>query len=239
MAAQEQLISGVDFDVGRGFGLASEDHSSLFVSRLQSVFDGHGYLAGKQLHPTSSAGTDAAGVVVAFIALIWWSWRRDRIAAFGLLWFAIGLLPTLDIVPVAVPILERTTEPYRRALWRLDAVDFDPSLEPRAAQFRLDLRAMAAALKARVAWLSRHPAAAEALVTAPTRAAVWSLDGKHVCLVGHAPTLAERVRRLLGVEAPETFKMPKGGLACLETENRRTAALKFFITPKVLGVRED
>jgi len=64
-------------------------------------------------------------------------------------------------------------------------------------------------------------------------------EAKHVCLVGHAPTLAERVRRLLGVEAPETFKMPKGGLACLETENRRTAALKFFITPKVLGVRED
>jgi phosphohistidine phosphatase len=64
-------------------------------------------------------------------------------------------------------------------------------------------------------------------------------EAKHVCLIGHAPTLAERVRRLLGVEAPETFKMPKGGLACLETENRRTAALKFFITPKVLGVRED
>jgi len=64
-------------------------------------------------------------------------------------------------------------------------------------------------------------------------------EAKHVCLVGHAPTLAERVRRLLGVEAPETFKMPKAGLACLETENRRTAALKFFITPKVLGVRED
>jgi len=64
-------------------------------------------------------------------------------------------------------------------------------------------------------------------------------EAKHVCLIGHAPTLAERVRRLLGLETPETFKMPKGGLACLETENRRAAALKFFITPKVLGVRED
>jgi phosphohistidine phosphatase len=64
-------------------------------------------------------------------------------------------------------------------------------------------------------------------------------EAKHVCLIGHAPTLAERVRHLLGVETPETFKMPKCGIACLETENRRTAALKFFITPKVLGVRDD
>ena len=48
----------------------------------------------------------AAGVVIAFTLLVWWSWRRDRIAAFGLLWFVVGLLPTLDIVPVAVPILE-------------------------------------------------------------------------------------------------------------------------------------
>ncbi len=46
------------------------------------------------------------GVLAAFILLVLWSWRRDRVAAFGLAWFAIGLLPTLDIVPVAVPILE-------------------------------------------------------------------------------------------------------------------------------------
>jgi competence protein ComEC len=82
----------------------------------------------------------------------------------------------LLIAGLAVPILERTTEPYRRALWRLDAVDLDPSLEPRAAQFRLDLRAMAGAMKGRVAWLGRHPAAAEALVTAPARAAVWTAN---------------------------------------------------------------
>ena len=90
--------------------------------------------------------------------------------------FDLSFSAALLIAGLAVPILERTTEPYRRALWRLDAVDLDPSLEPRAAQFRLDLRAMAGALKARVAWLSRHPAAAEALVTAPTRAAVWTVN---------------------------------------------------------------
>src|SRR5213592_2478495 len=62
-------------------------------------------------------------------------------------------------------------------------------------------------------------------------------DAKHVCLVGHAPSLADRVRQLLGIKATDALKLPKGALACLETENRRTAALKFLVTPKLLGVR--
>src|SRR5262245_31711970 len=62
---------------------------------------------------------------------------------------------------------------------------------------------------------------------------------KHVCLVGHAPTLAQRVSQLLGITARDALKLPKGGLACLETDNRRTGTLKFFVTPKLLGVRAD
>jgi phosphohistidine phosphatase len=64
-------------------------------------------------------------------------------------------------------------------------------------------------------------------------------DAKHVCLVGHAPSLAQWVRQLLGITGTEALKLPKGALACLETENRRTASLKFFVTPKLLGVRDD
>jgi tetratricopeptide (TPR) repeat protein len=45
-------------------------------------------------------------VVAGLPALLWWTWRRDRLACFGLLWFVVGLLPTLDIIPVPVPILE-------------------------------------------------------------------------------------------------------------------------------------
>ena len=62
-------------------------------------------------------------------------------------------------------------------------------------------------------------------------------EAKHVCLIGHAPSLAQRVRQLLGITATDALKLPKGALACLETENRRTAALKFLVTPKLLGVR--
>jgi len=61
-------------------------------------------------------------------------------------------------------------------------------------------------------------------------------DAKHVCLVGHAPSLAQRVRQLLGITVADAIKLPKGGLACLETEDRRGAALKFLLTPKLLGV---
>ena len=39
-------------------------------------------------------------------AAIWVSWRRDPVICFGLLWFAVGLLPVLNIFPLAVPVLE-------------------------------------------------------------------------------------------------------------------------------------
>ncbi len=60
-------------------------------------------------------------------------------------------------------------------------------------------------------------------------------DLEHVLLVGHAPTLAERVRALLGMEEEGTLTMPKGAVACVETEDQRTGALKFLVTPKLLG----
>lgn len=43
---------------------------------------------------------------VAFVAFIWFSWKRDKIIGIGLLWIAIGLMPVLGIVPVPIPILE-------------------------------------------------------------------------------------------------------------------------------------
>lgn len=61
-------------------------------------------------------------------------------------------------------------------------------------------------------------------------------ESRHILLVGHAPTLAERVRRLLGISLSEALELPKAGLACLATEDRRTATLKFLLTPKLLGI---
>lgn len=61
-------------------------------------------------------------------------------------------------------------------------------------------------------------------------------DAEHVLLVGHAPTLPERVRALLGITDPDALTLPKGALVCLQSEDRRTATLKLYITPKLLGV---
>ena len=61
-------------------------------------------------------------------------------------------------------------------------------------------------------------------------------EARHVLLVGHAPSLAEHVRGLLSIGDPEALELSKGGLACLATEDGRTAVLKFLVTPKLLGI---
>jgi len=64
-------------------------------------------------------------------------------------------------------------------------------------------------------------------------------NAKRVLFVGHAPSLAERVQQLIGITGSGTLDFPKAGLVCLETEDCRAGKLKFFITPKLLGVRAD
>jgi phosphohistidine phosphatase len=58
-----------------------------------------------------------------------------------------------------------------------------------------------------------------------------------VLLVGHAPSLPDRVCALLGVPSSPAFNLSKGGLACLDTEDRRSATLKLFVSPKGLGLK--
>jgi len=66
------------------------------------------------------------------------------------------------------------------------------------------------------------------------------LDGlqkaDRVLLVGHAPTMDERICHLLGVNRGDRLRLPKGALVCLETDDCRAASLKFFVTPKLLGI---
>jgi len=62
---------------------------------------------------------------------------------------------------------------------------------------------------------------------------------KHILLAGHAPSLAERVRALLSLSNAEALKLPKAGLACVETEDCQTCVLKFLVTPRILGLRSD
>jgi len=90
--------------------------------------------------------------------------------------FELSFAAALLIAGLAVPVLERTTELYRRALWQLDAVDLDPSLDPRQAQFRLDLRAMIQFLRRRWPFFESHPLVARQLVTVVPRFALWAAN---------------------------------------------------------------
>jgi len=57
----------------------------------------------------------------------------------------------------------------------------------------------------------------------------------HILLVGHAPTLAERVQHLLGFESSGVLTLPKAGMACLETFDCEHAQLVFFVSPDLIG----
>ena len=90
--------------------------------------------------------------------------------------FQLSFSAALLIVGVAVPILERTTEPYRRALRRLDDVLLDDYFSPRLAQTRLDLRAVVHALRRRMAIFDRFPALSRNMIIAPLRLMVWAAN---------------------------------------------------------------
>ena len=87
--------------------------------------------------------------------------------------FQLSFAAALVIVGVAVPLLERTTEPYRRALWRLDDVLLDDYFSPRIAQARLDVRALIYSLRRRAAFFDRYPTLSRNLVVAPLKLLVW------------------------------------------------------------------
>ena len=90
--------------------------------------------------------------------------------------FQLSFSAALLIVGLAVPILERTTEPYRRALRDPGERTLDAALAPRQAQFRLDLRSLITALRKRSHFLDQHDGLASALVTGPTRLLLWTVN---------------------------------------------------------------
>ena len=50
--------------------------------------------------------TLAALGAVSIVPGLLYAWKRDRVVFFGLSWFLLGLLPALNLIPVAVPLLE-------------------------------------------------------------------------------------------------------------------------------------
>jgi competence protein ComEC len=111
--------------------------------------------------------------------------------------FQLSFLAAAMIAGVALPCIERTSGPYRRALEHLGDETRDLSHPPRAAQFRLDLRALAE-------WLAgRLPARASRMATATLCGAMrGSLRAWELMLVscivqfGMFPAMAELFHRV-------------------------------------------
>jgi competence protein ComEC len=60
--------------------------------------------------------------------------------------FQMTFLCVLIVAAIGLPLLERTSQPYRRALEHWNADDYGANLPPRVAQFRVDLRLIAGRL---------------------------------------------------------------------------------------------
>ncbi len=88
--------------------------------------------------------------------------------------FQLSFAAALLIVGLAGPILERTTEPFRRGLRSLYDTVLDSRVEPRVAQFRMDVRSLVSYLVRRIRLFHRYPSLAERAVTSPLRLILWT-----------------------------------------------------------------
>lgn len=78
-----------------------------------------------------------------FAALVVLVWSPQALFEAG---FQLTFLALLAISGIALPVLRRTSQPYRIALRHFESTSYDLTLEPRFAQLRLDLRLIAGRL---------------------------------------------------------------------------------------------
>ena len=131
-------------------------------------------------------------VAVAALAIL--AWRPSSLGdpSFQLSFLAVGAIAALG-----APWIEHSSAPYRRALKHLGDITRDPAHSPRAAQFRLDARAVVRWMQARLPQrLTTH---ASAGVTVPCRLALrlWEIClVSFVLQVGMLPLLASNFHRV-------------------------------------------
>ena len=126
------------------------------------------YLVGRLLLRQHSL-LNAIGIAGLALMLIRPSWLFET-------GFQLSFAAVLLIAGLVVPLLQATTEPYRRGLNQLENVELDGRLAPRVAQLRLDLRAA-------VGWLGRQLGGplqslqvAQSILLWPLRGGFWVVN---------------------------------------------------------------
>jgi competence protein ComEC len=126
------------------------------------------YLLGRLLYRGHSA-LNTIGLAALILLLSRPAWLLES-------GFQLSFAAALLIAGLAAPILERTTEPYRRALRKLDETTLDERLAPKQAQIRLDLRALITRSRERFRFLDQHGLLASVAVTGPARLLLWTAN---------------------------------------------------------------
>lgn len=133
--------------------------------------------------------------------------------------FQLTFVSVVIIGGIGLPLLERTSEPYRRGLRNLNSAGYDIALPPRVAQFRLDMRMIADRLAPFLG--PRIPLAAIASVCAASLAAFEVLTISALMQVGlvlpmawyfHRVTIMGLPANLLSIPLTELL-MPAAVLA--------------------------
>ncbi len=87
--------------------------------------------------------------------------------------FQLSFLAAAAIAVFAVPVMERVTEPLRAAVKRFDQIHYDPQVEPKAAQWRVELRLLAETIRS---WTGLPVRYAQYIVSTGTRVATFVLE---------------------------------------------------------------
>ncbi len=91
--------------------------------------------------------------------------------------FQLTFLAVAAIAGMGVPLLERTSAPYRSALRYLDSIPYDQTVAPKVAQFRLDVRLIAERVGRLLPALGSRGRSPEDAELAATRRARGALAG--------------------------------------------------------------
>lgn len=129
----------------------------------------------------------AAGFTFFFASAIFFRKTRllNVLAAIGILYlaldpdqlfdpaFQLSFLSAAAIAAFAIPVMERFTDPLRASVKRFDQVGYDPLVEPRAAQWRVELRLLSRTLRA---WTGLPEGAARFVVWRGTLLAAFAAE---------------------------------------------------------------